>query len=121
MTLWTIQNIDQYNNLLQEGYISGSSDYIYPLFRDGYKWMIDQMHKRLRNKHNSSSYPIWAWYGLNNHKYNINIIRDLLKLKSCIKDALFLLTNFRKHICINLFHYMHYKQKCFQIKTCLIT
>lgn len=68
MTLWTIQNIGQYNNLLQEGYISGNSEYIYPLFSEGYKWMIDQMHKRLSNKPNSSSHPIWAWYQFENSK-----------------------------------------------------
>jgi len=68
MTLWTIQNIGQYNNLLREGYISGNSEYMYSLFSDGYKWMIDQMCKRLSNKPNSSSYPIWAWYQFENSK-----------------------------------------------------
>lgn len=63
MTLWTIQPIGVYENLIETGrYIcdinkSGMAD-----FRGAYDWLAEQMISKIGAPPTGVKYPIWAWY-----------------------------------------------------------
>ena len=63
MTLWTIQPIGVYENLIETGrYIcdinkSGMSD-----LRCAYDWLVEQMISKIGAPPEGVKYPVWAWY-----------------------------------------------------------
>ena len=62
MILWTIQSIDAWKILQESGTLCCDrrlSDYD---FTEAYKWMAEQMHKRLPFQQNVGAFPLWAWY-----------------------------------------------------------
>lgn len=63
MILWTIQHRNAYEELLQKGVLRGKSEYIDDeFFGEPYKWMVDQMKRRIGNPPEGVFLPIWAWY-----------------------------------------------------------
>ncbi len=63
--LWTIQSIEWYNELLQNGFIHGAREYIKPnwefsLF--GYHWLMNKMDEKIGKRPFLECYPVWAWY-----------------------------------------------------------
>jgi len=63
MILWTIQSENAWQDLIKNGYLSGTkadvSDEIWDM---AYCWMTGQMKKRLGSRPNAECFPIWAWY-----------------------------------------------------------
>ena len=63
MTLWTIQPISVYENLIETGrYIcdinkSGMED-----FRNAYDWLAEQMISKIGAPPEGVKYPVWAWF-----------------------------------------------------------
>lgn len=69
MTLWTIQPVEWYEKLKQNGIVFGDpklsafySDKELDNFRVAYDWMALQMEKRIGNRPFNNALPIWAWY-----------------------------------------------------------
>lgn len=64
MILWTIQSIIAYESLCEKGaLIAGENHKIFePSWDDAYKWLADQMKKRIGEPPEGVKYPIWAWY-----------------------------------------------------------
>jgi len=65
-TLWTIQTIDAWNELQNNGFLTGKEQFIDPYFKRGYDWMKDQMKSRIEKPKTENIYPIWAWYQYQN-------------------------------------------------------
>ncbi|WP_123040555.1 DUF3841 domain-containing protein [Cohnella candidum] len=59
MKFWTVQHIDSWNIAKEKGYLEGNPDYIFEEFLDSYRWMMEQMTKRLVNY--QGNFPIWLW------------------------------------------------------------
>lgn len=70
MKLWTIQHIDFYKELLTNKKIFANPGYVEKDFEFGYKWMIEQMNKRIGPSKNNS-FPLWAWFQHVSSKKNI--------------------------------------------------
>lgn len=65
MTLWTIQPLERYEQLLKTGSICGEEPFIEPIFLDSYHWMLQKMEERIGKQPFSDCYPVWAWYQYN--------------------------------------------------------
>ena len=67
MTLWTIQPIDLYDNLLAQGMLhcdpenKGFWGFEIKEFRTAYDWLVEQMKSRIGLPLRGVRYPIWAW------------------------------------------------------------
>ncbi len=55
---FTNQTIEVVNQLNKTGYLTGNAEFVDKDFLPAYKWMIEQMSKRLNH---NGSYPIWVW------------------------------------------------------------
>jgi hypothetical protein len=62
MTLWTIQTIEQYENLLSKKVIYGDARFMEREFVSAYDWLVTQIEKRIGPGPFPGCYPIWAWY-----------------------------------------------------------
>lgn len=62
ITLWTIQDINGWNELNDNEILCANEDFINPEWKSGYDWMKKQMEKRIGLPKNKNQYPIWAWY-----------------------------------------------------------
>ena len=64
MVLWTIQPEEVYNRIMSDGfYRCNTSESLFgEYFGDKYKWMSEQMQKRIGDPPKGVLYPIWAWY-----------------------------------------------------------
>lgn len=60
--MWTIQTIDAWNHLQQTGKLRAHEKIITQEFLHPYKWMCVQMEKRIGNRPDQATYPLWAWY-----------------------------------------------------------
>ena len=68
MQLWTIQNIEWYNELRKNGIIYGArrhiaTDWEFSLF--GYHWLMNKMGKKIGKRPFAECFPIWAWFQYN--------------------------------------------------------
>jgi small-conductance mechanosensitive channel len=61
MKLWTIQPIEVWELLQQQGFYRGAKEYVYEDFLSSYDWLIGEMEKRLGQRPEQESYPVWAW------------------------------------------------------------
>jgi len=61
MRLWTVQNIDFYNELIENQVICGNEKFVSNDFLGGYNWLLSKMEKMIGVRPNNS-FPIWAWY-----------------------------------------------------------
>jgi hypothetical protein len=72
MQLWTIQPIEWYKKLLDNGIIYGDKQQIEWIkeieFDYAYQWLIGEMNLRIGSIPNKNSYPIWAWNQYHNSK-----------------------------------------------------
>lgn len=69
MQLWTIQNVEWYNELLKNGIIYGTrkhitTDWEFSLF--GYNWLMNKMDEKIGKRPFSECFPVWAWFQYNN-------------------------------------------------------
>lgn len=64
MILWTIQQEDVYNKIMSDGFYrcKASECFMREYFGDRYKWLSDQMRKRIGEPPEGVLYPVWAWY-----------------------------------------------------------
>lgn len=64
MLLWTIQHREAYEVLLEKGYLRADDKYLPDgdCFARSYRWMSEQMQKRLSVAPHGVTYPVWAWY-----------------------------------------------------------
>ena len=63
MKLWTIQHRAAYEKMLRTGVLRAASERILAeCFREPYRWMAEQMKKRIGNPPEGVELPVWAWY-----------------------------------------------------------
>ena len=64
MILWTIQHRDAYKKMMDTGTLQADGQHSPCLddFRESYRWMAEQMIKRIGNPPRGIVYPVWAWY-----------------------------------------------------------
>lgn len=60
MIVYTVQTLDAYYKMREQGYLSGEERFVWEEFKDPYKWMMSQMEKRIPG-YTSGTYPIWVW------------------------------------------------------------
>jgi hypothetical protein len=48
-----------FDQVLEQGAISGRADFVYEFHASAYRWMMDQMQLRIPGY--SGQYPVWAW------------------------------------------------------------
>ena len=68
MTLWTIQPIERYEELLKNGIIYGGKDYVDKDFLKPYQWLMHKMNEKIGEPEFPECYPIWAWFQYHNVK-----------------------------------------------------
>lgn len=65
MRLWTLQNEEVYNAIMQEGKYhcieSKSENLESRHFKRSYKWLVGEMEKRIGKAPKGIDYPVWAW------------------------------------------------------------
>lgn len=61
MKLWTIQTLEKFNKLQQEGCIYGEKEFIDPDYLEAYDWLVDRMAERIGSRPFENCYPVWAW------------------------------------------------------------
>ena len=61
MKLWTIQPIEFYSEIINNGEIFCTKKYADLDFKEAYKWIIKQMEIRIGKRPKRDIYPIWAW------------------------------------------------------------
>ena len=61
MRLWSIQPRLLWDQLEQEGAISGNPAFVWPEFWHAYDWMMVQMRHRIRPSPRPGMLPMWAW------------------------------------------------------------
>lgn len=82
MKLWTVQPIEWYEKLTQDGIIYGTESYIYDEYIFGYKWLMSRMEERIGPKFHNNNFPIWAWYqwdGINKKKPDLRSTSHFMK------------------------------------------
>lgn len=60
--LWSIQYVDKLAIIKSKGKLTCLSNLYSPEWDNEYKWMINQMEKRIGRSETQNQYPIWAWY-----------------------------------------------------------
>jgi len=60
MIVYSVQSLDAYYKMREQGYLSGEEKFVWDEFKDPYKWMMSQMEKRIPG-YTSGTYPIWVW------------------------------------------------------------
>lgn len=68
LTLWTIQPIEWYENLMRDGVIHAKRDLMdtFEDFEYAYQWLMKKMCERIGLPPYADIYPIWAWYQYEN-------------------------------------------------------
>ncbi len=63
MRLWSIQTLDVWNKLQQDGvFQSTANGMLAPSFAAPYQWMAAQLSRRVAVPPLGCTWPIWAWY-----------------------------------------------------------
>ena len=57
VTLWTIQHYEAWINMQKTGILKGNSEFVEEDFISSYRWMIEQMEKKLAGKPDNNSFP----------------------------------------------------------------
>lgn len=65
MVVWSIQPINVYENILKNGYYRCDGRKIDRFFRERYRWLCDEMTKRIGKPPKNTRYPVWAWHTRN--------------------------------------------------------
>ncbi len=60
--LWTIQSKSAFERLNRSGALRADPDKVIRDYLPVYRWMAEQMRKRLGTPSSSGALPIWAWY-----------------------------------------------------------
>lgn len=55
---YTIQHLEEFKKFKEDGILKGQKEFVFEWDIEAYKWLIEQMDKRLGIK---GSYPIWVW------------------------------------------------------------
>ncbi|MDG0808075.1 DUF3841 domain-containing protein [Cohnella rhizosphaerae] len=59
MTFWTIQSLEAWDQAVTSGYLVGNPKYIDKDWLVSYRWMMNEMKKRLI--YYKGEFPIWLW------------------------------------------------------------
>ena len=59
MIVYTVKNLTAYKLMREQGYLTGNNKF--SAFPKEYKWMMEQMEKRLPNYTSEEAPPIWVW------------------------------------------------------------
>lgn len=64
MILWTIQDYAAYQKLTETGILLADEEYVFEkdYFEPVYRWLYEQMIKRIGYPLAGVKYPVWAWY-----------------------------------------------------------
>jgi hypothetical protein len=65
LKLWTIQPVEIYESILKKGYYTCDGRKIDKYFRISYKWLCEQMKKKIGKPPKNVQYPVWAWHTRN--------------------------------------------------------
>ena len=68
VTLWSIQRIERYHQLLQDRIIYGQPVNMDADNQEGYDWLVMKMEQRIGKRPIKDIYPIWAWYQYDSKK-----------------------------------------------------
>lgn len=60
--LWTIQTLDAWQTLQSRGILRTDARRSYRRFLPAYRWIADQLAKRVGPSPRGVRYPLWAWY-----------------------------------------------------------
>lgn len=74
MIVWTIQPFEVYQKILDKGCFYCDPNRSINLrddleFQHAYKWMIQQMVKKIGTADKMGAYPVWAWYRSHDYKH----------------------------------------------------
>lgn len=56
----TVQHLDAYYKMREQGYLVGDEGRVWKEFKGPYRWMMKQMENRIEG-YNGVDYPIWVW------------------------------------------------------------
>ena len=73
MKCYTIQKLKTWEEAQVKGYLTGNEEVIDEDFLPSYKWMINQMEKRIENYNNE--FPIWLWLDTSNISF-VELLED---------------------------------------------
>ncbi len=108
MILWTIQNYEVWEELQKTGKFCPKLDYVEDIFIPSYKWLIEQMEMRLKNKPLNAETPLWAWYQWNNEKKKKPDLRYKRHLPYGSKGILLTCDIADDQVLLSDFHLWHY-------------
>lgn len=103
MILWTIQSIDAWKELQVSGILRCYDQFVEIEDYVAYKWMIEQMEKRVSVKRPENAFPLWAcyqWDGEQHKKPDLRSSDHLpkgqkgVRIEFQINDHLVLLSDF---------------------------
>lgn len=60
MIVNTVQHLDAYYKMREQGYLVGDEGRVWKEFKEPYRWMMKQMVNRIEG-YNGLDYPIWVW------------------------------------------------------------
>lgn len=60
MIVYSVQTLEAYYKMREQGYLVGIKEYIWPEFIKPYQWMMNQMEKHMED-YNGTDYPVWLW------------------------------------------------------------
>ena len=60
MVVYSVQTLEAYYQMREQGYLVGNKKYIWPDFVEPYHWMMEQMERRIKG-YNGLDYPMWLW------------------------------------------------------------
>lgn len=77
MILWTIQSEDVYRIIEKTGFFHCDiSKSAFSIFEKQYRWLSDQMRKRIGEPPKGVIFPVWAWYKWENVRKKPDLRRE---------------------------------------------
>lgn len=123
MILWTIQPVEIYKLIQQQGYYVCQPDKSECLkefgFKDAYNWLVQKMKEKIGEPPNDVEYPVWAWHTWNwkNKKPDLRVPRgkrgeELVCMEIEIPDKDVVLSDFDSwHYVLNNWHHNYAKNE----------
>ncbi len=111
MTLWTIQNIEWYNELMEKGIIYGERKYInedWEFSLSAYNWLMNKMDEKIGKRPFPECYPVWAWYQYNDEKRRRPDLRSTGFLPKGTKGVRVEITKEDKNVLLSDFMLWHF-------------
>jgi hypothetical protein len=100
MKYYTLQTLQAWNEAKEKDYLVGNEQYAISEFQRYYKWMMNQMYKRLEDYNNE--YPIWLWLSLDHVHIESTLDDDYVLLEVELPEDKVLLSKFDAwHVILN--------------------